>query len=189
MIGGVFVQATQGTPAGNANMFPANGKPAFAIDGDSVHSKYRNFGEINTGFVVTPSFGGGQGGVGTFVTRLDIATANDAPERDPLTFTLEGTNGDPLTGNYTLIASGSTGLENDLGRSTGVISATFPGVGAFTSYRVIFPTVRDSATADSMQVGEVAISGVRAPEPSVFCLLGLSAIRLTGARRKRPAAV
>ena len=83
MIGGVFVQATQGTPAGNANMFPANGKPAFAIDGDSVHSKYRNFGEINTGFVVTPSFGGGQGGVGTFVTRLDIATADDAPERDP----------------------------------------------------------------------------------------------------------
>ena len=184
MIGGAFVPATQGTPVGNANMFPGNGLPAFAIDGDSVNSKYRNFGELNTGFVVTPSFGGGQGGVGTFVTRLDIATASDAPERDPLTFTLEGTNGDPLTGIYTLIASGSTGLDNDPGRSTFVISQSFPGVGAFTSYRVIFPTVRNSATADSMQVSEVALSGVRAPEPTAFTLLGLSAIGLFGSRRR-----
>ncbi len=182
MIGGVFTPATQGTPAGNANMFPANGKPSFSID-DDLSSKYRNFGVVFTGFVVTPRFGT------TFVTRLDIATANDAPERDPLTFTLEGTNGDPLTGSYTLIASGSTGLDNDPGRSTYVISSNFPAVGAFSSYRLIFPTVRNSATADSMQVGDVTISGVSAPEPSIVSLLGISLIGLLGTRRKRPAAV
>lgn len=180
MIGGVFVPATEGTPAGNANMYPADGKPSFTID-NNLSTKYRNFGELNTGFVVTVSL--------TLVTRLDLGTANNAPERDPLTFTLEGTTGDPLTGIYTLIASGSTGFENDPWRQTGVISSTFPAVGAFTSYRLIFPTVRNSATADSMQIGEVALSGVAAPEPSILSLLGISALGLSGARRKRLAAV
>ena len=118
MIGGVFVQATQGTPMGNANMFPTNGKPAFAIDNDFVTSKYRNFGELDTGFIVTPTFSGGSHS-GTVVSALRIWTGNDAPERDPLTFTLEGTNGDPLMGIYTLIASGSTGVDTDPGRSHG----------------------------------------------------------------------
>lgn len=183
MIGAAFTVATEGTPTGNANMFPSNGKPSFSID-DGLSSKYRNFGEINTGFVITPSFNSHNGG--TFVTRLNFATAIDAPKRDPLTFTLEGTNGDPLTGIYTLIASGSTGFESDPGRSTYRTSGTFPGVGAFTSYRLIFPTVRDSALADSMQLGEVAIRGVAAPEASILSLLGISAIGLMGTRRKRP---
>ena len=121
------------------------------------------------------------------MTRLDFGTANDAPERDPLTFTLEGTNGDPLTGIFTLIASGSTGFDIDPGRQTGVISSTFPRAGAFTSYRLIFPSVRNSATADSMQIGEVAIRGVAAPEPTILSLLGISAIGLAGARRRRVA--
>ena len=119
------------------------------------------------------------------MTRLDIGTASDAPERDPLTFTLEGTTGDPLTGTYTLIASGSTGLDTDPGRSTFVISQSFPGVGAFTSYRLIFPTVRNSTTADSMQVGEVVLSGVSIPEPTILSLLGISAIGLLASRRGR----
>ena len=185
MSGGVFVPATQGMPVGNANMFPANGKPAFAIDND-VSRSYRNFGVVFTGFVVTPAFNHTLGG--TFVTRLDFATGSDAPERDPLTFTLEGTNGDPLTGTYTLIASGSTGFDTDPGRST-YTSSTFPAVGAFTSYRLIFPTVRNSATADSMQVGDVGLVGQAVPEPSIVSLLGLSAIGLMGARRKRPVTV
>ena len=183
MIGGVFTPATQGTPAGNANMFPSNGLPAFTID-DDLASKYRNFGEVMTGFIVTPRFG-----PLTFVTKIRFATAIDSPERDPLTYTLEGTTGDPLTGTYTLIASGSTGLDTDPGRGTFGPVLSFTGVGYATSYRVIFPTVRNSATADSMQVSEVVIAGVSAPEPSIVSLLGLSAIGLMGARRKRPAAV
>ena len=187
MIGGVFVQATQGTPVGNANMFPFDGKPSFAIDNDFTTSKYRNFGEINTGFIVTPTFGQ------TVVTSLRVWTGSNSPEWDPLTFTLEGTNGDPLTGLYSLIASGSAGVDIDPGRSEGGVVQTFStdssrggGFGSgFTSYRLIFPTVRNSGTADSMQVTEVQIRGVLAPEPTAFTLLGLSAIGLFGSRRRR----
>ena len=68
-------------------------------------------------------------------------------------------------------------------------SSSFPAVGAFTSYRLIFPTVRNPALADSMQIGEVGIRGVAAPEPSILSLLGISAIGLMGARRKRPVPV
>lgn len=182
-IGGVFVPATQGTPVSNANMFPANAGPPGAID-NNVDSKYRNFGEVMTGFVVTPSFNSGS--FGTIVTQIRFATALDAPERDPLTYTLEGTNGNILTGTYTLIASGSTGLETDPGRGIGGTLQTFASVGSFLSYRVIFPTVRNSATADSMQVSEVQIIGVAGvPEPSISALLGLSALGLMGARRRR----
>lgn len=186
MIGGVFVQATQGTPAGNANMFPSDGKPIFTID-DNLATKYRNFGELNTGFVITPGFNFSTGG--SIARQLFFGTANDAPERDPLTFTFEGTTGDPLTGTYTLIASGSTGFEIDPGRQAVVVGTTFPAAGAFTSYRIIFPTIRNPATADSMQLSEVAIRGVAAPEPSILTLLGIAAVGLMGARRKRPATV
>ena len=123
------------------------------------------------------------------MTRIRFATALDAPERDPLSFTLEGTDGDPLAGTYTMIASGSTGLESDPGRAAFGPNQMLPIVGAFTSYRVIFPAVRNSAAADSMQVSEVVLGGVAVPEPSILSLLGISAVGLMGARRKRPATV
>ncbi len=182
ILGGVFVQATEGTPAGNANMFPSDGKPSFAIDENRL-TKYRNFGEFNTGFVITPGANYGNGGTG--VTQLVFGTANDSPERDPLTFTLEGTTGNPLTGTYTLITSGSTGFDVDPGRQAAVVGPAFPAVGAFTSYRIIFPTIRNPATADSMQIGEVALIGYAAPEPTTLSLLMLSALGLLGARGKR----
>ncbi len=185
MIGGVFVVATEGVPVGNSNMYPANGRPTFTIDNNFATS-YRNFGEINTAFVITPNFGSSVGGTG--VSGIQFATAIDAPERDPLTFVLEGTRGDPLIGPYTLIASGNTGFANDPGRTTGVLGSSFPVVGAFTSYRVTFPTIRDSTTADSMQIGEVAIVGLAAPEPSILSLLAISALGLLGVRRRRLAA-
>ena len=137
-----------------------------------------------TGFVVTPFFNRTSGF--TAVTALRIWTGSNPPARDPMTFTLEGTTGDPLTGSYTLIAAGSTGLDVDPGRREGGVIQTFPAVGAFSSYRLIFPTVRDSALADSMQVTEVQIRGLAAPEPSILSLLGISAIGLMGARRQRP---
>lgn len=183
LIGGVFTPATQGTPVGNANMFPASGKPSFAID-DALQLSYRNFGELNTGLVISPAVNRPNGG--TILIKLILTTAFDSPERDPLTFTLEGTNGDPLLGSYTLIASGSTGLDVDPGRGVSVLSQTFAPVGAATSYRLIFPTIRDSATADSMQIGEVQLIGTAAPEPSATALLVLSAISAGAFWRRRP---
>jgi hypothetical protein len=53
-------------------------------------NKYLNFGEINSGFIVTPSNGP------SIVHSFQITTANDAVERDPTSWRLYGTD-DPIT--------------------------------------------------------------------------------------------
>jgi len=184
------------TVAGGANgdqaNWPGGEAPPNAIN-DNVGSKYLNFGEVltgqaageNTGFYVTPAAGP------TLVGGLRFATANDGPERDPLTFTLEGTNGDPATDVWTLIASGDTGLATDPGRLTWQAASTEPvffSADTFTSYRLLFPTLRGTGQ-NSMQIGEVEFLSGRAviPEPSTFLLaaLGLLGLLGWGWRRKR----
>src|SRR5678809_1308817 len=51
---------------------------------DNQPSKYLNFDRLNTGFTVTPRAGL------TIVSGLTLTSANDAPERDPASYTLEG---------------------------------------------------------------------------------------------------
>ena len=63
---------------------------------DNQQTKYLNFDTRNpnnppSGFVVTPSVGV------TRVTGMRVQTANDGPERDPRTVTLEGSNDDTVT--------------------------------------------------------------------------------------------
>ncbi len=75
---------------------PASEGVANAIDG--TQAKYLNFDskqsggvvEKPSGFVVTPSVGV------TWVTGISIQSANDAPERDPKSITLEGSNDDTI---------------------------------------------------------------------------------------------
>src|SRR5262245_54380124 len=56
-----------------------------AID-NNVNTKYLNFDKLNTGFTVTPT-------MGSSVCRgITLVSANDAPERDPASFLLEGSN-------------------------------------------------------------------------------------------------
>ena len=93
-----------------------------------------------------------------------------------MTFTLEGTTADPATGPWTLIASGNTGLSTT--RFATAPDVTFPNSTPYRSYRLLFPTVRNSATANSMQIGEVAFldagnNDVTAPGDSV---LGVRAV-------------
>src|SRR5438876_10750962 len=77
--------------ASSANS-PSSEGVANAIDGKTT--KYLNFDSRlpdpikPSGFVVTPSVGV------TRVTGMRIESANDAPERDPKTVTLEGSNDD-----------------------------------------------------------------------------------------------
>src|SRR6185295_4468288 len=125
---------------------------ANAIDGSSG-TKYLNFDKLNTGFNVTPAKGP------SIVTGMRFTTANDAAERDPTSFTLEGTTGDILNGPWSLIVSNVTGLTNVPATATprqfpGPIISFENGV-SYTSYRLRFPTVRDAAAANSMQISEV----------------------------------
>src|ERR1041385_8621604 len=79
----------------SSNNSPGSEGVANAIDNQPT--KYLNFDKLNTGFTVTPRVGG------PILSGLSFLSANDAPERDPASYTLEGT----LDGtNFFLIASG-----------------------------------------------------------------------------------
>lgn len=143
---------------GSQSGYPGGENPNFAIDGNTGN-KYLNFGEENSGFIVTPNSGA------STVTSLDFWTANDAPERDPASFSLYGTNsaiasGDNSLGNlesWTLITSSAVALP--AARNTGPTSVSFANVNAFTSYRLLFDTVVDAGLANSMQIAEVGFNG------------------------------
>jgi alpha-L-fucosidase 2 len=135
--------------------------PANAIDG-SLNNKYFNRGQRidsrdprgdATGFVVTPSSD-------EPVTKVQVATANDMPGRDPLAITVEGSN-DPNAaaagGNgFTLLYDGPTGLEIDPGRNTWGPVLTFPNGTAYKTYRVLVTRTRDDS-GDGVQYSEVRL--------------------------------
>ncbi|MEY2409829.1 MAG: hypothetical protein QOF48_2499, partial [Verrucomicrobiota bacterium] len=129
---------------------PAAQQAYHAMD-NNTNSKYLNFDKLNTGFIVTP------GGPATVVRGIRLATAGDAPERDPATFTLEGASS--FAGPWTAIASGNTGLGGTAlsNRLSFVPDVTFANSTAYASYRVLFPTVRDATAANSMQIAEVQL--------------------------------
>jgi hypothetical protein len=178
--GGANTLSTAGSGSGQ---FPPTESPPNAIDNDPG-KKYLNFGTdpvrgINTGFYVTPSAGA------SIVVGLRFAAANDSPSRDPVTFTLEGTNSDPATAtDWALIASGNTGLATDPGRTTweaASVEPTFANSTAYTSYRLLFTGVRGT-DQNSMQVGEVELL---TPEPATMGLLLLGGASMLWKRRTR----
>jgi hypothetical protein len=150
--------------------------PKSAIDA-TTDWKYLNFGEENSGFIVTPSIGP------STLDSFQITTANDSPERDPTTWMLYGTN-DPITSadnsagtseTWKLICGGTVTLPAD--RNTlGPIVEICNQAEAYTSYRMLFTGVKDAAAANSMQIAEIQFYGV--PEPATVCLLGLGCLAL-----------
>lgn len=148
--------ATVGTAAG-ANNYPAAETPAMAIDG-STGTKYLNFAEINTGFIVTIP-----GGL-TTVTGVLFTTANDAPDRDPITVSIEGTSAaDPsaaaANATWTSLYSGQSGLAADPGRFGDGTAMAFANTSQFNTYRVLITSVRNGVGANSMQFSEVQFFG------------------------------
>jgi hypothetical protein len=150
--------------------------PKSAIDGTTAW-KYLNFGEINSGFIVTPSIGP------STLDSFQITTANDAVERDPTLWMLYGTN-DPITTannesgtaeNWKLICGGSVDLpaeRNTLGPMVNICNQAE----AYRSYRMLFTGVKNATAANSMQIGEIQFYGI--PEPATVCLLGLGCLAL-----------
>jgi hypothetical protein len=144
--------------------WPGAETPPLAVD-DNVNTKYLHFkGDFNpdpgtggAGFQITPSAGA------TIVTGLTFTTANDAVERDPVAFELSGSNVS-IDGPYKLIASGDIVDFNDVAawprftKNTTPIS--FENAAVYKHYQVLFPAIRDAASANSMQIAEVELIGV-----------------------------
>jgi len=134
---------TKGT---SANYYPVQSSDN-AID-DDINTKYLNFDKENSGFTVAPSAGL------TIITGIVFITANDKPECDPASITISGS----LDGvNFiNIIKNKITSLPNErLSR----IMFNFTNKFSFCSYRVVFPTLKDSTTANSMQIGEISLLG------------------------------
>ena len=146
---------------GNNFGWPGAETPDLVTDND-IGTKFLHFkGELEpTGFQVTPAAGP------TIVTGLTFTTANDAPERDPVTFELSGSN-EGIDGPYELIASGDIVDFSDpnIAWPRFTMNATpisFYNDVAYAHYQVLFPALRDAASANSMQIAEVELLGVPA---------------------------
>jgi hypothetical protein len=137
--------------------WPGAEHPALAID-DNVSTKYLHFkGETEpTGVKITPLDGM------TIVTGLTFTTANDATERDPISYELSGSNAG-IDGPYELIASGDIvdfAGETAWPRFTkNVTPIMFANSTAYAHYQVMFPAVRDPGSANSMQIAEIELIG------------------------------
>ncbi|HEY3394943.1 MAG TPA: hypothetical protein VGK58_19720 [Lacipirellulaceae bacterium] len=145
------------------SMYPGNEPPAAALDGLAT-SKYLNFGTLNTGFIVTPGSGP------SIIQSMQFSTANDAVGRDPTSWKLWGTN-DPITSvehsagdaeNWSLIAEGPVELPGTLPdgggddfRNTLGPLLSFSNSNQYSSYRLIFPTIKNFPAANSMQIADV----------------------------------
>ena len=189
------------------NQWPGGEPPSAAIDG--VGQKYLNFGKFNTGVVVTPA------NTGTTAISMQLWAANDAIGRDPASYLLYGTNsaiaGPSFDSSlFTLISSGALALPD--GRNDGGVNPllsvnsqtiNFANSGAYDTYMVLFPTVKNPVVDgenNSMQIAEIqlfdaagpifapsdTILGVQSsiPEPTTGLLALLGASALLRRRRK-----
>jgi hypothetical protein len=133
--------------ASSTNSPSSGGENAkFVLDSNSG-TKYLNFDKLNTGFTVTPKSGA------TVITGISLTTANDSPNRDPLTYKVEGS----LDG--TTFATITEGSMPAVTNRFYLRTYTFANVMPYSIYRVTFPTVADAATANSMQIADVALLG------------------------------
>lgn len=126
-----------------------------AID-NNPGTKYLNFDKLNAGFTVTPAVGS------TVVVGLRFTSANDAPERDPTSFTLEGSNDGSA---FAAIASGAI---PEFPARFYTVEVSFENDLSYQHYRLRFPSVRNNAAANSVQIAEVEFLGRTGPPPPVF---------------------
>lgn len=146
---------------GDADRPTGNEQPFKAIDG-SPGTKYLNFGKLDTGFIVTPGL------QNTTVSGIRFTTANDAEARDPASWVLEGStqaytqaeltavdNNNGTFGTWLPIASGDVTMPAT--RLFQMDPIPFSNTTAYNSYRIRFPTVKNAAGANSMQIAEVAL--------------------------------
>jgi hypothetical protein len=165
---------------GFESRYPLAESPAMVLDQNPA-TKYLNFGEDRSGLIITNVEGPAE------VVSMQLTTANDAPDRDPASFELWGTNDvisslDNTDGlndeNWTLISLGALSLPAGRGESVMVpINAT----AAYESFKLVFPMVKNAGATNSMQIADVQLF---VPEPSAAAL-ALVALALGGAVGRR----
>ena len=129
---------------------PAGEHAGLAFDNNPA-TKYLNFDGRNdqpSGVIVTTG-----GGV---VTGLGLTSANDAPDRDPTSFVLSGSNDGGAT--FTEIASGDVPAFGDRFERRVV---EFANDTAYTTYNIVFPTTAGPSTC-CMQIAEIELLGTAA---------------------------
>lgn len=182
------VAAVAGSVSSTPNTnYPAAEDPPKAID-NSLSTKYLNFDKVNVGLIVHLDGAGN-----SIISSVRMATANDSAERDPLSISIEGTTSGGATptalatnATWTLLYSGSTGLETDPGRLQWGPSIAFANASAFDAYRVLVTSVRNASSANSMQFGEIELIGTNVvPEPATLGLLASGCFLLLRRRARK----
>ena len=138
---------------GNSSYPTPNETPQKAIDG-STASKYLNFGNARSGFIVIPDGP-------SIVQSFQLTTANDASARDPFSFELYGTNAPIVSADnsnglaepWTLIGSGPLGAPPANAFLTPYTPTDVTNSTSYSAYKLFFPTLRSVTTA--MQFSEV----------------------------------
>ena len=112
--------------------------------------------------------------------RINLTSANDAPARDPASYIVLGSNDGGAT--FTQIAGdvvpafSGRFVEQDF---------TFANATPYAMYEVLFPSVADPTTNNSMQIGEVQLIGAAlVPEPATLGLFALAGIPILAWRRR-----
>jgi hypothetical protein len=131
---------------------PLNEEPYRVID-NSVNFKYLNFTGLGSGFIVNVPR------THSPVVQLSITSGNDAPERDPTSYNLQGWNGFV----WVQVATGSVPLFT--ARRQRVVLPVFGNTVSYSKYRVTFPTLRGTSF---MQVSEVELLGCSGQAISSF---------------------
>ena len=109
---------------------------------DNADTKYLNFDISNTGFTVTPSVGL------TEIIGMSLKSANDAPDRDPITYLLR----------VPTMAKTSPRFPGDVADFPTRFHTNyifFDNSTPYLTYRLIFPTVDGSSCR--MQIAEVEL--------------------------------
>lgn len=194
--GTTFIPGVAGEYDSVASNFPPGESADKLLDGD-VGTKYLNrgvfdnanltyLGGVNTGFRVTPAVGE------SVATGIVFTTANDAPERDPSSFSLLGTNASGAALNdlasYTWIAN-ATGVSLPDGRGESV-SIGVTNTQSYSSYLVYFNSLKGGGSP-FMQIADVQLTGTigaAIPEPGTYAAgAGVAALTLVALRRRRDA--
>ena len=158
--------------------YAATSPPQEIFDRD-IGSDYISFGScsngtvskscgINTGFIVMPEQGA------TLLLAIRFTTSRSMFAGDPLTITIEGSNGTlsalMLGKSWSLIYNGSTGLDVDPGRATsGLVQCIINNAIWYASYRVLVTSKR--GISGSVQYSELKLFGRENPNKGKFSFI------------------